>query len=235
MLGNSIEYGSKFTHKPMQDIASFCRTMNMATQAVAQADENIADTGTGHAVINGVHIASLPVDLGLDISGDAQLTEWATGTAYTTNGGARVDVRYVEDANGHKQWYKCILAHTSSALNKPGIKDEAAWRTYWTESSNRAENAYGMACKNLYTRHVLVLADAGGVMTTVQADNGLQLDAASLFIVPAFDPEVFVAIARIDIDCADSWVYGDDNKNAQCTPVQLIGPVFPTGTGIDAN
>jgi hypothetical protein len=237
MLGNSIEYGSKFSFKPMQDIASFCRTMNMVSQAVLQADENIANTAGVHTVINGVHIPALAIDAGLDISGDAQLGIWVTGTAYTTDGGARVDVRYVEDANGYKQWYKCILLHTSSAATKPGQSDHvnATWRTYWTESSNRALHAYGMVCTNLYTRHVLVLADNTGSMTVVRADNGKQLHAASLVVIPAFDPEIFVAIARIDIVCTDAWVYGDDDKTGQCTPVDLLGPVFPTGTGIDAN
>jgi len=233
MLGNSIEYGSKFTHKPMQDIASFCRTMSMSTAAVAQADENVQNTGAQPVVINGIADPSLAQDADLDISADLQLTTWLTATAYTA-----VDVRYVEDDNGHKQWYACIASHTSAAGTKPGQKDSAdsTWRTYWTESSNRAENAKGMVCTNLYTRHVLVLAFiTTGTMVTVNADNGLQLDADSEIVIPAFDPELFVAIGRIDIDCTDSWVYGDDDKNAQCAVVQVIGPCFPTGAGIDKN
>jgi hypothetical protein len=233
MLGNSIEYGSKFTLKAMQDIASFARTQNMATQAVAMADENVQNTGTGHAVVNGLHYTSWTQDADLDISADLQLTIWLTATAYT-----ELDCRYVADDNGNKQWYQCIADHTSAPGTMPGQPDSvnATWRTYWTESSNRAVNAYGMVCTNLYSRHVLVLASIDdGTMVCVNADNGLQLDADSEIVIPAFDPEIFLPSGRLDINCTDSWVFGDDDKNGQVTVVQLIGPVFPSGAAIDAN
>ena len=235
MLGNSIEFGSKFTHKAMQDVASFARTMNMATQTVAKANADMATTGTAHCVINGVHIASLTADAALNISDDRQLEEWVTATAYTTDGGARVDVRYVEDNQGAKQWYKCILAHTSSAATKPGQPDHinTTWRTYWTESSNRAEAARGQVCANLKTRQYLCLADVGGVITTVIADNGLQLDAASVLTIPNFDPEVFVAIGLLVVDGTGASTWGTTDDSAQVTITQLLGPVFPTGLGID--
>jgi hypothetical protein len=233
MLGNSIEYGSKFTLKAMQDIASFARTQNMATQAVAVADENVQNTGGAHAVVNGVHYTSWAQDADLDVSADLQLTIWLTATAYT-----ELDCRYVADSNGHLQWYQCIADHTSAAGTQPGQPDSvnASWRTYWTESSNRAINAKGITCTNLYSRHILVLASIDdGTMTTVIADNGLQLDADSEIVIPAFDPEIFLPIGRLDINCTDSWNWGDDDKNAQVTVVQLLGPVFPSGAGIDPN
>ena len=116
MLENSTEYGSLLKHAPARDLASFMRTMNMATQAFAVDGgnaENVQTTGTAHAVINGAHIASLPVDLELDISADLQLTGWVTASSYTT-----YHMRYVEH-QGRKVFYKCILSHTSSAANKP--------------------------------------------------------------------------------------------------------------------
>ena len=229
MLGNSIEYGSKFSHKPMQDIASFARTMNMATQAVAKADADLQDTGTGAAVINGVHHTAVQ-DASLDISGDLQFTIWLTATAYTA-----VDCRYVEDSNGHKQWYQCIASHTSAAGTKPGQKDSenATWRTYWTESTNRCVQASGHVVADTYSQYYLVLKTVAGVNTTVLAGD-TALDAAVALEIPAFDPERFVAIAVILLNSGGN-TWGTTDDNAIVTITQLIGPVFPTGLGIDPN
>jgi hypothetical protein len=175
-------------------------------------------------------------DAALDISADRQLEAWVTATAYTADA-TRVDVRYVTDSNGNKQWYKCILAHTSSAATEPGQKDSAGstWRTYWTESSNRAEAARGQTCANLYTRHYLAICDKLGVMTTVQADNGLQLDAASELQIPHFDPEIFVALAILTVDGTGASTWGTTDDSAQVTIRQLLGPVFPHADKLDNN
>ena len=63
MLGNSIEYPTKFSFRPMQDVADFARTMNMATQAVTKGSANIGDTGGAHAVVDGEHDATLAPNL----------------------------------------------------------------------------------------------------------------------------------------------------------------------------
>ena len=227
MLGNSIEYGSKFTHKPMQDLASFSRTMNMATQAIAKTNANLSDTGTAACVINGVHIAALTVESGRTLANDKQFTIWVTATAYTA---AANDCRYVEDGNGNKQWYMCIADHTSAAGTKPGQPDsaEATWRTYWTESSNKAENAVGQVGADGYTRYYLCLADKLGVMTTVIADNGLQLTAAQELVIPHFDPEVFVAIGLYTLTGTGDSTWGTTDDNAQVGETQWIGPCYPT-------
>jgi hypothetical protein len=234
MLGNSIEYGSKFTHKPMQDIASYARTMNMATQAIAKANANIATTGGAHCVINGVHIASLTAETGRTLANDLQFTIWLTATAYTL---AAHDCRFVIDDNGYKQWYICIADHTSAAGTKPGQPDSinATWRTYWTETTSRVEPAVGETMANNYTRHYLAIADDLGVVTTVIADNGYQLDANSKIVIPTFDPEIWAAIGLYTIVGTGASTWGTTDDNAQVGETQIIGPVFPTGLGIDPN
>jgi hypothetical protein len=233
MLGNSKEYGSKFAFKPMQDLASFARTMNMATQAIAKANADIATTGGGHCVINGVHIASLTAETGRTLANDKQFTIWLTATAYTK---AAHDCRYVADANGAKQWYVCTADHTSSAILKPGPDaNGVAWRDYWTETTSRVEPAVGLVMANNYTRHYLALADDLGVVTTVVADNGKQLDADSEIVIPAFDPEIWCAIGLYTIVGTGASTWGTTDDNAQVGETQLIGPVFPTGLGIDPN
>lgn len=235
MLFNSNGLPTKFSHKAAQTLAEFAMTQNCATQAVAKADADMANTGGGEMILAGQPVLNIQ-DAALDISADTQLSAWATGTAYTATA-TRVDVRYVEDANGHKQWYKCIQAHTSSAATKPGQPDSvySNWRDYWTESSNRALPAVGQTCANGYTRHYLAICDKLGVMTTVIADNGLQLDADSELQIPQFDPEIFVALAILTVDGTGASTWGTTDDNAQVTIRQLLGPVFPHPDKLDLN
>ena len=235
MIFNSQGLPSKFSHKAAQTLAEFAMTQNCATQAVAKANADMANGGGGEMILAGQPVLNI-IDGALDISADRQLEVWATATAYTAIATA-VDVRYVEDPNGHKQWYQCILAHTSSAANKPGQKDSinSTWRTYWKESSNRALPAVGQACDTGYTRHYLAICDKLGVMTTVIADKGLQLDANQEVQIPQFDPEIFVAIGLYTVDGTGASTWGDTDDNAQCTERQIIGPVFPHADQLDKN
>lgn len=235
MLENSIEYGSFFSHAPARDLVSFMRTMNMATQAFAVDGvnaENVQTTGTAHAIINGVHIASLSADAELDISGDLQLTEWVTGSSYTTQ-----HMRYVVNpSSGNKQWYKCIVAHTSAAANKPDENDlraDATWKTYWTRSTQTAEQASGDYIPTLYSRYYLCLAGTDGVITLVKAGD-VALDADVELRIPNFEPEMFVAIGTLLIDSA-GFTLGTTSTAGVSTFAQLIGPVYPQGSAIDQN
>lgn len=232
MLENSINMGSKFSHAPARDLVSFMQTMNMATQAFAVDGvnaENVQTTGGAQAVIASVPIA-LPADAELDISADLQLTEWATAKSYTT-----VDMRYVEQ-NGRKQWYKCIADHTSAAANKPdenNLRDDATWKTYWTRSTQTAENGVGDYIPSLSSRYYLCLADIAGTLTLVKAGD-IALDADVELEIPNFEPEVFVAIGTLLIDSA-GFTLGTTSTAGVSTFAQLIGPVFPTGKAIDQN
>jgi len=234
MLGNSTGLPKQFSHKAAQTLAEFGMSMNMATQAFAvdgSNAENVQTTGTAACVINGVHINSLTADAELDISADKQLTIWVTATSYTT-----VDLRYVEDSNGNKQWYKCILDHTSSAANKPGQKDhaDATWRTYWTESSNRAEQAAGNVVASGDSMYYVCLANSAGTITLVKGSDEGVLDADIELKIPQFDPEVFVAIGTLLIDSA-GFTLGTTSTAGVSTFAQLIGPVFPHADRLDKN
>ena len=234
MLGNGQNYPSKFSHMPMKQLADFIMTFNQATQAFAVDGanaENVQTTGTAHCQIAGVPIASLAADAELDISADLQLTIWLTATAYTA-----VDVRYVEDDNGNKQWYKCIASHTSAAGTKPGQPDSinATWRTYWTESSNRAINGVGDVVASGDSMYYLALADAAGTLTMVLAGDGGELDADVTLKIPQFDPAIFVAVGLLLIDSA-AFTLGTTSTAGVSTFTQLMGPVFPHADYIDKN
>jgi hypothetical protein len=120
----------------------------------------------------------------------------------------------------------------------PGQKDsvEATWRDYWTETTSRVEPAVGiLTAATGYMRHYLALADDLGVVTTVVADNGYVLDADSEIVIPTFDPEIWAAIGLYTLNATGASTWGTTDDNAQVTEKQLIGPVFPTGLGIDPN
>jgi hypothetical protein len=202
--------------------------MNMATQAIAKANANIATTGGAACVINGVHIPALTAETGRTLSADLQFTIWLVDTAYTA---AANDTRYVADANGNKQWYTCIADITGGLSTKPGQPDSAnaIWRDYWTESSNKAEAAVGQAGANGVTRYYLALADNLGVTTTVIADLGAGvLTADQELVIPHFDPEVFCAIGLYTMTGTGASVWGTTNDASQTGETQFIGPVFPS-------
>jgi hypothetical protein len=232
MLGNSIEYGSKFTHKAMQDIANFARTMNMATATQLKGSADLTQTtGVQPVVINGEHDPSLAKTSTVAPDTDLVLTIWVTGSSYT----AAASVNFVVDDNGNKQWYACIADHVASAANKPGQPDHinTSWRTYWTESSNRAVQAGLDEVSSTYSRYYLILQrKTTGIVTSVIAGD-VALDADVELSIPQFDPELFVAIATILLNSAtDPNIWGTTDDNGEVTIVQLIGPVFPTNKGI---
>ena len=235
MLENSIEYGSKFGYAPARDLVSFMRTMNMASKVFA-VDANANDvqtSGTGHIVINGVHTAVCGKTDALDISGDLQLTEWVTGSSYTS-----VDMRYVVNPSaGHKQWYKCIASHTAAAANKPdenNLRADALWKTYWVRSTQTAEQASGLYIPNLSSAYFLALHTAATDSLTLVRAGDIALDAAVELVIPNFEPEVFCAIGTLLINSA-GFTVGTTSTAGVSAFAQLIGPVFPTGKGIDGN
>jgi hypothetical protein len=235
MLENSTEYGSKFSHAPARDFASFIRTMNMGSQIFAVDGGAAQDVQTSattiQAVLNGVPFV-MSKDDALDISADVQLTIWLTAQSYTT-----AHMRYVVNASsGNKVWYKCILNHTSAAANKPDendLREDATWKTYWIRSTQTAEQASGDIIPSLSSRYYLCLANAAGILTMVKAGD-VALDAAVELVIPNFEPEMFVAIGTLLINSA-GFVLGDTSTSGVSTFAQLIGPVFPTGAGIDQN
>jgi hypothetical protein len=230
MLGNSEEFGSKFSHRPMRDLASFARTMNMETQAIAKASADLQDTGAKPIVINGVSLTSVQ-DAALDISADLQFTIWLTGQAYTNQ-----HFRYVADDNGNIKQYHCIASHTSAAGTKPGQPDSinATWRTYWEESSCDVVQASGDSVPDTYRRYYLVLKDVAGVNTTVLA--GAIHATAAVLEIPNFEPEHFVAVATIHLLSSTAPnVWGTTDDNGDVTIVQIIGPAFPQAGAIDKN
>jgi hypothetical protein len=234
MLENSNEFGSKFSHAPARDFASFIRTMNMGSQIFA-VDANANDVQTSattiQAVLNGVHFV-MAKDDALDISADTQLGIWTLGDTYTA-----LHMQYVVNpSSGSKVYYKCILGHTAALVNKPDendLREDALWKTYWVRSTQTAEAASGDIIPSLSSRYYLCLATSDGVLTLVKA-GPIALDADVELVIPNFEPEMFVAIGTLLINSA-GFTLGTTSTSGVSTFAQLIGPVFPTGEGIDQN
>jgi hypothetical protein len=183
-------------------------------------------------VVNGVP-GVFGATAALDISADVQLTIWLTGQSYTT-----AHMRYVVNPNsGNKVWYKCIVDHTSAAANKPDEDDlraDALWKTYWTRSTQTAEQASGDYIPSLSSRYYLALANHAADSLTLVLAGDVALDADVELVIPNFDPEMFVAIGTLLINSA-GFTLGTTSTSGVSTFAQLIGPVFPTGAGIDGN
>jgi len=229
-LENGTNFPSKFSHRPMIDLAAFLLSRNGAeTQAFAidgSNAENVQTTGTKPCVINGVYIKALTADAELDISADKQLGIWESGESYTD-----VDVRYVEDDNGLKQWYRCIASHTSATANKPNTKGNT-WLSYWTRTSQTAENGVGNSIAQDATYNYLALVNSAGTLTLVKADDG-----SGNLQIPNFEPELFCAIGYLTVTpTSGAHVLGTTALTTVGTFSQLIGvPVFPAAAVIDHN
>jgi hypothetical protein len=235
MLENSLEYGSYMSHAVARDFASFIRTMNMGSQVFAVDGSNAENVQTSattiQAVINGVHFI-MAKDDELVIADDKQLGIWVTAQSYTA-----LHMRYVMNPNsGLKVYYKCILAHTSAAANKPNEDKNAAdatWKTYWERSTQTAEAASGDIIPSLSSRYYLCLATSDGELTLVKAGD-IALDADVKLVIPNFEPEMFVAIGTLLINSA-GFTLGTTSTGSVSTFTQWIGPCFPTGLSIDQN
>jgi hypothetical protein len=212
--------------------------MNMGSQVFAEDATNTdvqTSATTIQAVLNGVPFI-MAKDDALDISADKQLGIWVTAQSYTA-----LHMRYVMNPNsGLKVYYKCILAHTSAAANKPDEDknaDDATWKTYWVRSTQTAEAASGDIIPTLNSRYYLCLATSDGVLTLVKAGD-VALDADVKLVIPNFEPEMFVAIGTLLIDSpAGGFILGstDIDTGTVGSFVQLIGPQFPQGASIDQN
>ena len=87
----------------------------------------------------------------------------------------------------------------------------------------------------IHNTQIRTAIDKLGVMTTVIADKGLQLDADQEVQIPQFDPSIFVAIGLYTVDGTGDSIWGTTDDNAQCTERQIIGPVFPHADQLDKN
>jgi hypothetical protein len=229
-----------FNDISMREFAGYFLTRNMASQVLAiDANANdIQDTGTAAAMLNGKVIMNLTADAALDISNEAPYAAWAASTAYTL-GGILSEVTHA-DTEGITQHLVCISAHTSSAagagaaLNEPYVGGD--WKTYWRELRVWAVDATADSVANGTTKYFLVCALEGGVLRVFKAYHPTTLELR----IPAFDPTRYIPIGFITWPNASggALVLGTDNLatlNAVALYTDLIGPVFPDQSLINKN
>jgi hypothetical protein len=220
-----------FGYKAMKEMAKYLNTYNIATQAVAihgTNAENIKSTGGGGIVING-NFAACAVDAELDIATDTEGTEtaWATATGYSAG-----DIR----ANSKGIRFRCVLAHTSSSTDEPGLSENSDM--YWEEAPNDAVNAVGaVVSASGYERWVLITAKSDGTLTMWLAGDQALTSAGAQLKIPQYDPLVYcpVAVALIAKDDAGDLTIGTTALTGDITFYQLTGPVMPHPDNIDNN
>lgn len=224
-----------FAHKPMQEVAKYLNTYNIASQALAIDGgnaENIQTTGDAGIIINGQYFACAE-DAELDISEDTEGTEtaWATATAYTAG-----NIRKNDTSAGANRRFRCILAHTSSADSEPETGRD--WELYWEYAPHNAVNGSGTVTTTLYERWFVVLAKSTGVISVWQAGDEATIAGGAVSLkVPQFDPLVYVCLGLLKVakDDAGNHTLGTTALTGDGTYVNLVGPVFPHPDNLDLN
>jgi len=226
MLENSDRLHKQMSDVNAQILASFMASYNATSQsfAVDANAENVQATASGLMVVNNIPGACADTEA-LDISADLQLTVWAAAKSYTT-----ADIRYVVNpSSGNKQWYKCIAAHTSAAANKPDendLREDATWKTYWTRSTQTAEQASGDYIPTLYSRYYVALENLAADSLTLVLGGDIALDADVELKIPNFEPEMFCVVGTLLINSA-GFTLGTTSTAGVSTFTNWIGPAFP--------
>ncbi len=103
------DVGPLFNYRPMKDLANYLSSYNNATAALANkstgADPDLKTTGTQQAIVNGVHVASLPAATTINLS-DAAVALPDPVTAVALAG------RSIADDD---QFYMLVVANAAGA------------------------------------------------------------------------------------------------------------------------
>jgi hypothetical protein len=211
-----------FSYQGMQMLTGYLLSQNMATQALA-IDANAQDcqtTGGASCTINGQLITSLTGDAAYDISAELPYSAWAVSTAYTPAGIA--SEVYMPDG----KHYACILAHTSSLLDKPGVG--ANWQTYWRPLEHWAVQGAGVSVAQDKQGHYLVCALADGTLRAFKAFIDAEVGATTPIRIPPYDPTRYVAVGYISVvPTSGSHIFGTTALTTVGTFTQLTGLVLP--------
>jgi hypothetical protein len=233
-------WGDKFSHIAMKDLARFLSTYNMVTQTLAVDGTNVYNIqsgGGGDCTINGVYIAALAADAELlhATEGAAPSAAWAANTSYSAD-----DTVYTGTlTNVNQMFWKCLKAHKSMhGLEPDGNRNQNLWQAI--------PNAYGISMVVDATINVMVTAESDGTLgiwtaCIVQGAGNAQ----PALIVPYFDPAIYCVVAFIEIDNttnAATNIYGAAGTGAgyityatDGTFLQVIGPVLPHPTNMPVN
>jgi hypothetical protein len=225
-------WGSKFSHVAMKQLASFLSTFNQVDQTIAVDGANvynIQSTGTGDCTINGVYIPSLPVDAELLITDTEVTTAWAANTEYSVD-----DEVYFGAPDGEGvMYYKCLKAHTSD-LNIPPAYDKTVWQDI--------PNLAGQALADDFRILIMVTAEADGTLGVWRASVDTAIGTVPVAVIPYFDPSVYCVVGFIDYanDAASAEViFGDTGGGVDFgtdgTFTAQIGPVFPAAANLPKN
>ena len=220
---NANNWGDKFSHRAMMDLARFLTTYNMVSQTCA-ADANDWDlqtAGGGDCTINGVYIPALAADPALDINVDqvAPSNAWAQNTVYAVD-----DEVYTGTLAGADQkFWKCLKAHTAS-FEAPGQDDK--WQAI--------PNLDGMQLADDFRLYIMLTVEADGTLGAWIASAHSAIGTVPTLKIPYFDPAIYCVVGLIDYanDAESGTVTFGLNAGAVLfstdgTFHQVIGPVFP--------
>lgn len=226
----SSNWGDKFSHVAMKDLARFLSTYNMAGQTLAVDGSNvynIQSAGGGDCTINGIYVPGLAADAELlqATEGAAPGAIWTQRTSYDIDDQVYMGTLATID----QKFYKCLKAHVAGAEGTPA-ENPQLWEAI--------PNAYGLS---------MVVDATCNVMVTAQADGTLGMWLASIvqgagnvipaLVVPFFDPAVYCVVGFMEVDHttnAATGILGAVGTGVgyltwatDATFLEVIGPVFP--------
>ena len=229
-------WGDKFSHVAMKDLARFLSTYNMADQTIA-ADTNVWDiqsNGTGACTINGIYIPSLPVDDVLDISLE-QIAPVVTTHSWELLTAAGVTSHAVDDevytgtlTSIDQKFYKCLVAHDGVYGTEPA-NNPNLWQSL--------PNIDTLALLDDFRLWTMITAEADGTLGVWIASEAVSaIETAPTLKVPYFDPSIYCVVAFGDYrndEGTTSVQFGDDGggsiwtQGGDCWFNVVLGPVFP--------
>ena len=254
MLANN--WGDKFGHRPMRDLARFLTTYNMADQGVqvhagTVTDYTIKSTGTAGCVINGVYIPSLTADAQLVIYTDQAAPTITTESwpllADANTALAVDDEVYTGTLTGISQkFYKVLVAHNAN-------RDQAP--VDCPELFQAIPNASGLAVADEATCYVMITAESSlgtlgqlGIWIANSAFGaGDAAPTGGIDAIPYFDPSYYVVLAFALVvnktNSADAVIGFATSGNGALDWTQdadayyyiQTGPVFPSPSNMPKN
>jgi hypothetical protein len=225
----SNKWMKHFNHVSMHQLLKYLLSQNCESQALAinATAQDIQTTGTKQVILNGIPI-TLAADSVYDVSAELPYALWSASSVSYTTGGILSEV---VDSEG-KHWV-CIAAHTSTASNGPGMDGGL---TYWKRLDKWAVMGNGNVVAQDKQAHYLVCALADGTLRAFLAYVPGTEAATTPIVIPAYDPERYVAIGLISVvPTSGSHTFGTTVLTTVGTFKQFTGLVLPDADLIDLN
>ena len=201
-----------FSHKVMAQMARYLATYNTESQVLTQdaTSTDVQTTGLKVSYFDGAAI-KVAADAAMDPAAEVNesVTAWANNTSMSVAG-----LNSANSQRGSDLRYRCILAHTSNALeNQPELGTK--WEQYWIREPHNCPVANAATVNAGNTRMFMFLAARDGTITTAVCGDDANSTAGFQLKIPHFDPFTYVPLGFYHVINADGDNYADPANGDQ--------------------